>query len=599
MMPACVLIVDDDAALLQALPETVRLRMSDVQVDTADSAQTALARIAATDYDAIVSDVKMPGMDGLALLHEIQALRPATPTLLITGHGENELAIQALRGGAYDFIQKPIDRTYFVASLNRAIQMRQLSRQVEAQREALEQHASQLERVVQQRTGELVAANQAKDDLLAARDRALAEAKAAQRRVTFLAEASAVLATSLDYETTLSTIAQLAVPVLGDWCFVDVIADDGTLRRLAVACADPGLSAIAVELRRDYPPLKGGLLGVARVMKSGRSRIWNNIDDATLVGVARDADHLRLLRTIGLTAAMSVPLQSNGQTFGVISFSVTQPGRSFGPEELLLAEDLVRRAALAIDNARLYREAQEAVRAREEFLSIASHELKTPLTALQLQVDSLLLAVQEGRFARLTPPQMERKLDMVARQTGRLNKLVNELLDISRILNGRIELEYEDVELVGLVGETIARFREQAELAGSPITLHAPQPVPGVFDRLRTEQILTNLLSNAIKYGPGKPIDVRVSADASVAVLQVRDRGIGIALEHQERIFARFERAVSVRHYGGLGLGLYIVRQVLDALGGTISVRSQEGAGSTFTVTLPLAPAESFPRSPS
>lgn len=590
MNAPCVLIVDDDTALLQALPETVRLRMSDVQVDTADSAQLALERIAATDYDAIISDVKMPGMDGLALLRQIQALRPETPTLLITGHGENNLAIQALRGGAYDFIQKPIDRNYFVASLTRAIQMRQLSRQVEAQRVALEQHAQELEHTVQQRTSELVAANSAKDDLLRARDRALAEAEVAQRRVMFLAEASAALATSLDYETTLSTIAQLAVPMLGDWCFIDTIAEDGTLRRLAAACANPAMTEIAAALRRDYPPHHDRSVGVAQVTQSGKALIVNDIQDELLIGLARDDEHLRVLRMLNLKAAMSVPLQTRRHTLGVITFCTAESGRQFHAEELLLAEDLVRRAALAIDNARLYREAQEAVRVREEFLSIASHELKTPLTALQLQVDSLLLAAQDGRFAQLSSEQMERRFETVARQTSRLSKLVNELLDISRILNGRIELEYEPIELVALVSETITRFNEQSVLAGCPIELHAEQPVHGVLDRLRTEQILTNLLSNAIKYGPGKPIDVRVGSDGTSGWLQVRDRGIGIAQEHQERIFARFERAVSVRHYGGLGLGLYIVRQVLDALGGTISVNSQEGVGSTFTVTLPLAP---------
>jgi signal transduction histidine kinase/FixJ family two-component response regulator len=588
-----VLIVDDDAALLQALPATVRLRMRDVQVDTADSAQIALERIAATDYDAIVTDVKMPGIDGLALLHEIQALRPETPTLLITGHGENDLAIQALRGGAYDFIQKPIDRNYFIASLGRAIQMRQLSRQVEAQRAALERHADELERIVQERTRELVAANRAKDDLLAARDRALFEAEAAQGRVMFLAEASAVLAGSLDYETTLSTIAQLAVPTLGDWCFVDTLGDDGSLRRLAVACADPSQNEIAKQLCREYPPHQGPTVGIGQVIESGQALIWNGIDDGLLGSIARDEEHLRLLRTIRITATMSVPLHVQGQPSGAISFCATDSRRRFGAEDLLLAEDLVRRAALAIDNARLYQEAQEAVRAREEFLSIASHELKTPLTALQLQVDSLLLAAQDGRFVQLSPQQMERRFNTVAGQTSRLNKLVNELLDISRILNGRIELEYEPVELVGLAGETIARFNEQAALAGSPIALHAEQPVHGVLDRLRTEQILTNLLSNALKYGPGQPIDVTISADGDRASLVVHDRGIGIALEHQERIFARFERAVSVRHYGGLGLGLYIVRQVLDALGGAIGVSSAEGVGSTFTVTLPLTPAQS------
>jgi signal transduction histidine kinase/FixJ family two-component response regulator len=567
--------------------------MRDVQVDIADSAQTALERIAATDYDAIVTDVKMPGMDGLALLHEIQALRPATPTLLITGHGENDLAIQALRGGAYDFIQKPIDRNYFMASLGRAIQMRQLSRQVEAQRAALERHADELERIVQERTRELVIANRAKDDLLAARDQALSEAEAAQARVMFLAEASALLAGSLDYETTLSTIAQLAVPTLGDWCFVDTLGDDGSLRRLAAACADPSQNEIARRMCREYPPHEGPTVGIGQVIESGQALIWNGIDDELRGSIARDEEHLRLLRTIRITSTMSVPLHVQGRASGAISFCATDSRRRFGAEDLLLAEDLVRRAALAIDNARLYQEAQEAVRAREEFLSIASHELKTPLTALQLQVDSLLLAAQDGRFAQLSPQQMERRFNTVAGQTSRLNKLVNELLDISRILNGRIELEYEPVELVGLAVETIARFNEQSSLAGSPITLHGPQLVHGVLDRLRTEQILTNLLSNALKYGPGQPIDVTISASANSASLVVRDRGIGIALEHQERIFARFERAVSVRHYGGLGLGLYIVRQVLDALGGAISVSSAEGVGSTFTVTLPLRPTRS------
>ncbi|HEV7127584.1 MAG TPA: hybrid sensor histidine kinase/response regulator [Ktedonobacterales bacterium] len=161
-----ILIVDDDTALLQALPEALRLRMSEVNVEISDSAPAALQRIASTDYDAIVSDIKMPGMDGLALLQRIRSLRPATPTLLITGHGEHDLAIQALRGGAYDFIQKPIDRDYFIASLGRAIQMRQLSRQVEQQRLALERHASSLEQVVQERTRELREANQAKDEFL-------------------------------------------------------------------------------------------------------------------------------------------------------------------------------------------------------------------------------------------------------------------------------------------------------------------------------------------------------------------------------------------------------------------------------------------------
>jgi len=163
---AHILIVDDDTALLQALPQAVHLRMKDVQVETADAALTALELIRNKDYDAIVSDIKMPGMDGLGLLRKIQELRPDTPTLLITGHGDHNLAIQALRGGAYDFIQKPIDRDYFVAALYRAIQTRQLRRQVAEQQRALEEHARSLEKAVQERTRELIAANAAKDEFL-------------------------------------------------------------------------------------------------------------------------------------------------------------------------------------------------------------------------------------------------------------------------------------------------------------------------------------------------------------------------------------------------------------------------------------------------
>lgn len=162
-----VLIVDDDPALLRALPETLELRMGSLEIDTADCADLALARIAEIDYDAIVSDIKMPGVDGLVLLRRIRELRPATPTLLITGHGEHELAVQALRGGAYDLIQKPIDRDYFVAALSRAIQVRQMARTVTAQQADLERHAAELEQTVQERTRELREANRMKDEFLA------------------------------------------------------------------------------------------------------------------------------------------------------------------------------------------------------------------------------------------------------------------------------------------------------------------------------------------------------------------------------------------------------------------------------------------------
>src|SRR5438067_4844170 len=182
-----ILLVDDDTALLQALSQVVSLRMTAVQVDTSDSALQALELIQAQDYDAIVSDIKMPGMDGLTLLSRIQQVRPETPTLLITGHGEHDLAVQALRGGAFDFIQKPIERDYFVASLSRAVRLRQLSREVDEQRAALERHAAELERTVEARTRELRAANEAQAELLVRERAARAEAEEAHRHLTALA----------------------------------------------------------------------------------------------------------------------------------------------------------------------------------------------------------------------------------------------------------------------------------------------------------------------------------------------------------------------------------------------------------------------------
>ncbi len=183
-----VLIVDDDPALLHALPETVRTRMEDVSVETTDTAREALKRIADSDFDAIITDIKMPGMDGLALLSEIRTLRPDTPTLLITGHGEHDLAIQALRGGAYDFIQKPIDRDYFVASLSRAVQVYQLKRQVEEQKRALARHAENLEQLVEARTRELVAANAAKDAALIQANEEIAQRRKAEEALQKLNE---------------------------------------------------------------------------------------------------------------------------------------------------------------------------------------------------------------------------------------------------------------------------------------------------------------------------------------------------------------------------------------------------------------------------
>jgi len=383
------------------------------------------------------------------------------------------------------------------------------------------------------------------------------ELKRAESHSRFLSEASAVLASSLDYEATLRNVARLAVPTLADWCLVDLMQDDGSFKRVEAVCAASEDAELAQQVQRA---------GV----------------------IPKNSPQL-----------ISVPLVVRGRALGVLSFFTFHSGRRYTAAERTLLEELARRAALSVENARLYREAQEAVRLRDEFLSIASHELKTPLTPLSLKLQMLVREVQrqpDSPFRRA----VEGYIAVASRQVKKLSELMSDLLDVARIAGGRFRLEFEEVELGALAREVVARYEPEAARAGSALVLEGTaKHVAGQWDRLRLEQVITNLVDNAIKYGAGKPIHVSLEADAGRACLRVRDEGIGIGPESLSRIFERFERAVSDRHYGGLGLGLHITRTIVEAMGGSIQVESTPGQGATFTVVLPRTPAAARPTSPS
>ncbi|HVG63148.1 MAG TPA: ATP-binding protein [Hyalangium sp.] len=418
------------------------------------------------------------------------------------------------------------------------------------------------------------------------------ELKRAESNSRFLSEASAVLASSLDYEATLRNLAQLSVPTLADWCMIDVVQSTGELQRVAAVCAIPEDAELVQHVMRFGVTLQGNPRHpITQAFVQGRSILIEGFTPEFIQQIAQNEEHERLIAATRIRSCITVPMVVRGRTVGVLTFFTSRSGRRYTAAELAVLEDLARRAALSVENARLYREAQDAIRLRDEFLSIASHELKTPLTPLSLKLQMLASEAQrqpESPFRRA----VQNYITIGSRQVKKLSELVNDLLDVARIAGGRLRLELEEVELGTLVREVITRYEPEAMRAGSKLTLEeAPEAVTGHWDRLRLEQVITNLVDNAIKYGAGKPIRVFVDSDANRARLRVRDEGIGIAPEHLSRIFERFARAVSDRHYGGLGLGLYITHTIVQALSGSIQVESTPGLGATFTVVLPRKPA--------
>ncbi|HSD21410.1 MAG TPA: AAA family ATPase [Anaeromyxobacter sp.] len=429
------------------------------------------------------------------------------------------------------------------------------------------------------------AARAAAEDARATAERAKAASEEAQRRSSFLAEAGALLSGSLDHEETLRRVGRLCVRSLADWCLIDLV-DGQQLRRIAGAHADPAKEPVIEELLRRYPPTYDAPHPSARVLRSGEPLLVTELPAEDIRAFCYDDGHARLISEMGCGSALAVPLLARGRVLGALTLGSATLGR-YKRADLELARELADRAAIGIDNAQLYREAQQAIRLRDEFLSIASHELRTPIQSLQLVVQSL----ERGLHAK-RPSVAPRMLTLAARETQRLAALVAQLLDVARIQDERLTLAYEELDLVAEARRVLERMAVEIERAGSPVvTLHAGEAIRGRWDRSRIDQLLTNLLANALSYGAGRPIDLTLAQTPGERVrITVLDRGIGIPADRLPHIFERFERATSTRHYGGLGLGLFIARQIVESHQGSISVQSELGRGSSFQVELPLQP---------
>jgi PAS domain S-box-containing protein len=400
-------------------------------------------------------------------------------------------------------------------------------------------------------------------------------------RQQLLCVASAFLLRSLDYKTTLQSVAKLSLPLLGDWCVIDTETGEGLGRELSIGHI-ASLEATAVE--QAYQGI-GEI--VAHVTATGEKAWCTSVKNPALdIAQLQCATHA-VLRSAGLHQLLVLPLKVRNKVVGTLSLGQTLL-RDLGSfdDEISTAEELAQRISSAVDNAALYLRAQEAIRTRDAFLSIASHELRTPLTPLKLKLER---AVRSN--GTLPQARLEATIQSAELQVRRIVQLVDNLFDVSCISTGRLELQSARVDLAEITREVTSRFSEELRRAQCTLTLQVNQPVFGHWDRLRMEQVVTNLLNNSMKYGSGKPIEMAVDQVGNEARLQVRDHGIGIDPLKLARIFECYEQAVSARSYGGLGLGLYIVRQILQAHGGRIAVQSTLGEGTEFVVMLPIGAA--------
>ncbi len=422
--------------------------------------------------------------------------------------------------------------------------------------------------------------------LLSKERQARANSEAAGLRSAFLARTSALLMESLDYDETLKRLANLCIESLADWSTIDLVEGDH-FRRTGYH-ADPAQQAAFEQLRQRYPPERDSPHPASRCLRSGQPLYMPSINDSYLRETCVNQEHFELVKALGSRSIMAVPLVARNSVFGVLTLCSGTASR-YSQEDFALAREVAHRAAIAIENARLHFETKSAVRLRDEFLSVASHELRTPMTTLMLTLNNL-------KKAPSTRPNdqelVTRMVNLAERQGQRLTRLIEELLEMSRIERRSLPLEYQEVELSALVRNILAQFEHDLAQNRCSVSLKA-QPVYGQWDPSRLEQVIVNLLSNAMKFGPGKPIEIEISQRKEVARLVVQDHGMGISPNQQKQIFDRFVRGVSAKKYGGLGLGLYISRNLVEAHGGQIQVESELGQGSRFIVELPtISPAQ-------
>jgi PAS domain S-box-containing protein len=441
---------------------------------------------------------------------------------------------------------------------------------------------------VRDATGTVVGASKIARDISETR-RARKQLEHASKRDAFLAQATSALASSLNYRETLKIVAAIAVPSIADWCAIDVLNDDGTLARIAMAHANPEKVKLAETLRDRYED-PASPTSPQSVIRSRKAIFFPDVTDDMLVESAKgDTERLQMIRGLGLVSLLIVPMVSHDRALGSLILATADSGAHYAEEDLRLAEEIAARTALSIENAQAYQQLETANRLKEEFLATLSHELRTPLNA----ITGYARMLKSGAISEEKKPHA---LDVMDRNAASLTQIVEDVLDVSRIISGKSRLEVEPVDLGKLLRNAIASVMPAIDAKSLQVQTKIASDVGQVLaDPDRLQQVVWNLLSNAVKFTPrGGRILVGLEQVDSHVDIVVSDTGIGIRPDFLPHIFERFRQAEAgpTRRHGGLGLGLAIARHLVEMHGGGITATSEgDGKGAEFRVTLPVAQA--------